>query len=419
MSFEVQGRYGLLSASAKAEFSESSNYNSTSTFLVARVIVQNPFRRGKDFRVTQPAQDLLQALRFEDFKKAFGDSFVRGLQTGGEFYAVIRITSVSSATQTELAVTLQAEFSGAVVGGAFKARLATANASASTRSEYTAIMFQRGGSGEQASPVVEISEVLARYKGFPAIVSSSAFPYETEVATYDTLPLPVPTPEEQENFLIALRETWETKLRYIQIRNDLEFALRNPEIVEAAASSEVLSSAISVYVTLINAVMDHAIRLSRGQMSPPRVFDPGALSPPIAEPASIPLRRATPPDVLLPDMVGVDKAWIEAVWHCLRQSPDEENRVQVCMTRALAGDLQNPLSRDVVEFLALTAPVPRVDPSLPAKPPKVRLRIVPDATFGQFTQFGFGHNFVRAQLPPGGTLVSDASDVILLTRQID
>jgi len=35
-------------------------------------------------------------MRFEEFTKAFGDSFVRGLQTGGEFYAVIRITSVSS-----------------------------------------------------------------------------------------------------------------------------------------------------------------------------------------------------------------------------------------------------------------------------------------------------------------------------------
>ena len=38
--------------------------------------------------------------------------------------------------------------------------------------------------------------------------------------------------------LIALRETWEAKLRYIQIRNDLEFALRHPEIVEAAASND-------------------------------------------------------------------------------------------------------------------------------------------------------------------------------------
>jgi hypothetical protein len=49
MSFEAQGRYGLVSASAKVEFSESSTYNSTSTFLVARCVVRNPFRRGRTF----------------------------------------------------------------------------------------------------------------------------------------------------------------------------------------------------------------------------------------------------------------------------------------------------------------------------------------------------------------------------------
>jgi hypothetical protein len=294
MSFEAQGRYGLFSASAKAQFSESSNYNSTSTFLVARCIVQNPFRRGKNFRVTQDARDLLTALRFDEFKRAFGDSFVRGLQTGGEFYAVIRITSVSTATQSELAASLQAEYNGLVAAGSFKAQYAQANASASSRSEYTATMFQRAGSGAQISPTVEISEVIARYKNFPEIAGASAFAYEAEVATYDTLPLPLPTPEEQEDFLFALRDAREKKLHYIQTKNDLEFALRNPVYFDALPPSDVLLGAISAYTKLINAVMDHAIKLARGQMRPPRVFDPGEASPPLAEPAPIPLPRVIP-----------------------------------------------------------------------------------------------------------------------------
>src|SRR6266511_876681 len=59
MSFEAQGRYGFFSASAKAQFSESSSYNSSSTFVVASVVVENPLKRGRGFRVTKPAQDLL------------------------------------------------------------------------------------------------------------------------------------------------------------------------------------------------------------------------------------------------------------------------------------------------------------------------------------------------------------------------
>jgi hypothetical protein len=223
------------------------------------------------------AQALLDALRFDEFKQAFGDSFVRGLQTGGEFYSVIRITSVSSAKQVELSASLQAEANGLIAGGSFEGQFAQANASASTRSEFTATMYQKAGTGAQISPTVEIGEVITRFKNFPAIASASAVAYETEVATYDTLPLPVPTPEEQEAFMFALLDAREKKMRYIQTRNDLEFALRNPVFFADLPSNEVLSSASIVYTKLINAVMEHAIRLSRGQITPPRVFDPSAL----------------------------------------------------------------------------------------------------------------------------------------------
>ncbi|GAB2765860.1 hypothetical protein GCM10027072_75800 [Streptomyces bullii] len=291
MSFEGHGRYGLVSGSAKAKFAESSNFNSTSTFVVARCVVQNPLRRGKSFQVTAPAQALLDSQRFEEFKAAFGDSFVRGLQTGGEFYAVIRITSVSTAKQSELSATLQAEANGLIASGGFSAAFAQANSSQSTRSEMTASMYQKAGAGVQISPTVEIGEVINRFKSFPQIASTSAAAYEAEVATYDTLPLPVPTPQEQESFLVALADAREKKMRYLQTRNDLEFALRNPEFFDPLPATETLQSAIDMYTRLINAVMSHAIRLSRGQITPPQLFDPSTLTPALSEPPPIPLRR--------------------------------------------------------------------------------------------------------------------------------
>ena len=304
MSFEAQGRYGFFSGSAKAKFSENSNFNSTSTFLVARCVVENPMLRGKNFKVTADAKALLDAQRFEEFGQAFGDSFVRGLQTGGEFYSVIRITSVAVGKQVELAATLQAEANGLVASGSFSAAFSQANSSTTTRSEFTATMFQKAGSGAQIAPTVEISEVINRFKTFPQIARDSAAAYETEVATYDTLPLPVPTPEEQESFLLALVDAREKKLRYIQTRNDLDFALRNPTFFEGLPSSETLSAASAVYTRLINAVMGHAIRLSRGQIAP-QLFDPSTLTPPLSEPAAIPLQRISPaplaPQAEVPD----------------------------------------------------------------------------------------------------------------------
>jgi hypothetical protein len=314
MSFEAQGRYGFFSGSAKAKFSENSNFNSTSAFLVARCIVENPMRRGRNFKISQDAKALLDANRFAEFRTAFGDSFVRGLQTGGEFYSVIRITSASVGKQVELAATLQAEANGLVAGGSFSTAFSQANSSSSTRSEFTATMYQKAGSGAQIAPTVQISEVIDRFKKFPEIASNSAAAYETEVATYDTLPLPIPTPEEREDFLLALADAREKKLRFIQTRNDLDFALRNPSFFRDLPASEILSGASAVYTKLINAVMSHAIKLSRGQMTPPQLFDPRALSPPLVEPAPIPLQRISPPplapQVQVPDLTSPGIAFL-------------------------------------------------------------------------------------------------------------
>lgn len=323
MSFSAQGRYGWFSGSAKAEFADSTSFNSTSTFLVARCVVQNPIRRGRDFRLTPAAESLLDAMQLEQFGRAFGDSFVRGLQTGGEFYAVVRITSVSTSTQQELALTLQAEANALVASGSFKGAFTTANASASTRSEFAATMFQKAGSGSSISPTVEIAEVIARYKAFPAIANAAPAAYETLVATYDTLPLPVPTPEEQENFMLALRDARERKLRYLQARNDLEFALRNPTFFVDLPPAETLVATAAVHTRLINAVIDHAIRLSRGQMDPPRLFEPTELDPPITEPAPLELRRAAPRGVgrdetaVVPNYVGLSIGEVEGADRCV------------------------------------------------------------------------------------------------------
>jgi hypothetical protein len=111
LSVEAEGRYGFFSAALKAQFAETTSYNSTSTFLMAKVIVQNPFKRGRNFNLTPDANAVLQVpgTGIKTFQTAFGDSFVRGLQTGGEFYAVIRITSVPSRTERDLSASLQAE----------------------------------------------------------------------------------------------------------------------------------------------------------------------------------------------------------------------------------------------------------------------------------------------------------------------
>jgi len=394
MSFEAQGRYGFMAASAKAQFSESSSYNSTSTFLVARCIVQNSLKRGKNFSVTPGAQALLNALRFDEFKRAFGDSFVRGLQTGGEFYCVIRITSVSSTKQSELSVSLHAEYNGLAASGEFKGKFQQANMSTSTKSEFTATMYQKAGTGAQISPTVEIAEAITRFKTFPEIVLANPVAYETEVATYDTLPLPVPTPEEQEDFIFALQDARAKKLRYIQIKNDLEFARSNPTFFETLPSDNILLDAINVYTKLFNAVTAHAIGLSRGQIIPPRLFNPSELNPPLQEPAPIQLPRVSIPDAAntMPELVGELAAPLLSILSCVTLE-DVNHCLEFLRSELAQTPLKNHDPRDLGNFFFF---VTRSG---------VDVRVQGDPNPAGAT--------VRAQFPPVGVLVPPGTVITL------
>jgi len=63
MSMEAQGRYGFFSGAVKASFVERTNYNTTSTFLIAQCLVQNPMTRGHGFKLAPAAKTLLDSNR--------------------------------------------------------------------------------------------------------------------------------------------------------------------------------------------------------------------------------------------------------------------------------------------------------------------------------------------------------------------
>jgi hypothetical protein len=60
VSIRVSGRYALSTASAKFDYSKSTGYNSTSTFVLAKASVVNPIERAVDFQLTDPAKALLR-----------------------------------------------------------------------------------------------------------------------------------------------------------------------------------------------------------------------------------------------------------------------------------------------------------------------------------------------------------------------
>jgi hypothetical protein len=285
MSADLEGRYAFVSGGAKADFARNTQYNSTSTFVVARMVITNTVRRGKNFKLRAELQHLLDTSQKEVFDRAFGDSFVRAHYEGGEFYAVMRVTSVDSKTESKLATSLHAAVQGGIGSVDFKAALDTANSDNNTRSEFSCKFYQKGGLGrDEIGTTLDVEAIKKRLQDFPDAVENHPFPFFIEVATYDTVPLPWPPKEQQEAFLLALKDANAKKLKYLERQNDCEFAADHPEYFYQPPPRDALLAAAGVYLQLVNGVLDHSVRLAKGQINPPQLFDPSKLTPPVREP---------------------------------------------------------------------------------------------------------------------------------------
>lgn len=266
----VDARYGLFSGGAKMSFAENHAVNSFSSYLVARCLVQNATRYGQGFRLTPEAKALLDSQRLADFQTAYGDMFVRSLKTGGEFYAIVRVTSTSSQDQQSVSASLQAEYNGLAASGSFSAAFKDSTERTHGETSVTVWTSQAGGQGDQASYTgQEAAQVIARMKEFPGIVHQHAAGCLAELATYNTIPLPLPTEEELEAREMALRDCVSQKMKLLTAIQDIGFAL-NPDDAKkyfvAVPSKDVLLQASDKYRAALSLLLSHAIKVSTGKI---------------------------------------------------------------------------------------------------------------------------------------------------------
>jgi hypothetical protein len=268
-------RIGLFSGGAKMSFCEQHAVNSSSSYVAGRSFVQNPLRHGKGFRLTKEAQALVDAGRMDDFKRAFGDRFVRSLSTGGEFCVVARITCSSEAHQSNLNVKLHGEYNGLINSGSFQAALDTAMQETSGRTDVSVKMLQAGGQGDELSFTgPKATDIIARLKELPAFVHQHASGLEAELATYDTIPIPIPTAEQREDQKLVLEDCAAQKIHFLRGISDLQLTLDDAGrlLFGDLPPKDELIKMLGQYQTCLNGLMAHAIKISTGKIDPPLVF---------------------------------------------------------------------------------------------------------------------------------------------------
>lgn len=224
ISVEASGHYGLFSASGKFSYAKESKINSQSTFLLARCVVENAFTQTEDAQIKPEASKLLEQGKTDEFQQRYGDGFVRGMQTGGEFFAVISITSSSREEQESIAASLQAKYGGIFASVEVDVNIDSKTKSKIAKSELTVSTYQKGGSGDDQGLTADIEAVMARLKAFPTQVKNNPVPYDVQVASYNTLALPEgPNPIDIQAQKDALVDYERIHLKLLTLRNEIEF----------------------------------------------------------------------------------------------------------------------------------------------------------------------------------------------------
>lgn len=268
---ELEARYALFSGGGTFGFAESSAVNTTSTYVVASCVVLNALRFGTSFTPNQTAQRLIDAGNKDDFKRAFGDRYTQALHTGGEFHALVRVTSSNTEHQRDISASLHGEFNGLAASGSFKASLDIANADKSSHTEVNVQIYQTAGVGPEITmPGADAIKILQHMNNFAQIAHQNAAAYKAELLSYDTLALPFPSPMELEDRRQVLADCLVRRQGYLSAISDLTFAQgQDADLIFAdLPSPQTLVDLQNAFRRILGQLMDFARGVAAGTIAP-------------------------------------------------------------------------------------------------------------------------------------------------------
>jgi hypothetical protein len=146
------------------------------------------------------------------------------MKTGGEFHAVIAITSIDHQEQRSVAASLRGKYGGLFASISVDTKLESETKSKISKVDLQVSTFQRGGQGDDLSFTEDIEAVMERLKAFPTIALKNPVPYDVQVASYNTLNLPEgPNLLDVQAQKEALADYARIHLNLQSLRNDIEF----------------------------------------------------------------------------------------------------------------------------------------------------------------------------------------------------
>ena len=223
-------KYGVTaSGSAKTSFLSSFKQNSFTIYVFVQVIVINEqtlLDLSKIELKTEAAK--LFASNPQAFTQQYGDSFIYGLITGGEFLGVLEIESASASEFRDIKAKLSGKASYGLFSGNAKATFEQSLQRITSSYQMKATILRQGSSG--ALPQITPDNLVKEALEFPSqVTGASGFPYEALVIPYNHIPHPISSPLDVSNQITVLEQLGAWRQRLLKYQNDLAFALNHEE----------------------------------------------------------------------------------------------------------------------------------------------------------------------------------------------
>lgn len=290
VSASASGGVGLFSASASMDFAQSCHVHSNSVFLLVCVDVNLAFSQVRSPQLDPTAAAVLQEGNFPRFQEMYGDSFVRGIQTGGRFFSVAEIFTSTKEEQESLSLALQGSYGPFSAEGKFSTSFKNA---VQNKSLEVSVHYEGGVVPQVPTAIDEIQQIAAT---FPASVNGNAVPYAVLLDKYSILDIPNPPNYiDLEHQMDVLAYCAEQRASLWTTLNNVDYVLTHPAQFSLVAQPEGAAPLVA-YRQALEADLQEVKKAASKALNHPQEAALPVLS---AKPVPMPDRRAGEKEALI------------------------------------------------------------------------------------------------------------------------
>jgi hypothetical protein len=184
----VAGGYAGFSGSAKMQFAQECSVTQYCLYAVLAVEVINSCVTVDDPALVQDATDLLKASDMARFRQRFGNRYISGLKTGGEYYAVYRVQSFDQEERTSISAKIAASFHNPLLSASLNSDIESSKKTSQNELDVNVFVYEAGGI---STTETDLAQMIDKAHAFPTLVSGDkAISYQVLLDEYTGLELP-------------------------------------------------------------------------------------------------------------------------------------------------------------------------------------------------------------------------------------